>query len=237
VRGDERHHEQVLRRFRFVARVLDAELPRLVRELPGKRQASAVELEERAVPGHHGGRVLGAVGPLSPQVLEHGTRPVVAPRPDEDVREAETGFEAGSAVRARELVCPLGKSNSIAAAAIEANDRERRQRGGRKRIVVESLREVDRSARVLLRGGVSLGEAERQAELLMDGRLQSRLSCSLAKRLTQQRDRAPQVFVLQAGHEDESVGPGWAGRRPPDEIAHEHSRPLDLSRVEMRARS
>lgn len=88
--------------------------------------------------------------------------------------ETERGCDQpiGVAGRDGELVRPLGESRRICLARVEADQGKRRQRSGEEGVVPEPLRQLDRRARVFLRGRDALAEAEVEAEPLMDQRLQ-----------------------------------------------------------------
>ena len=86
---------------------------------------------------------------------------------------------------------------------------------------------------MLLGSGEPFGEADDQAQPLVDRRPQSRQCDRFAERVLEQRDHASEVLRLDLGHQDERLGSLGACRRPRDEIVRQLPCSLDVTRGEM----
>ena len=82
-------------------------------------------------------------------------------------------------------------------------------------------------------GGEPFGEADDQAQLLVDRRPQSRQFDRFAERVLEQRDHASRLLRLDLGHQQERLCSLGAGRRPRDEVARQLPCSLDVARGEM----
>ena len=206
--GDERHRDEDRRRLDFVARVLDAQAPRPLCTLARECVPAGAKLDQREVPECVRGHPFVALAPLHIQALEQRPALLEVDRPDQNVcqREARLDGRLGRVVRGSELVRPLGKLERTRLARVEANEREPGEGRRPEPVVRQLVRELDRGSCVLLGSGEPFGEADDQAQLLVDRPPQSRQCDRFAERVLEQRDHASRLLRLDLSHQDERLG-------------------------------
>ena len=237
VRRDERDREVAVRILVLAAPVQRTELLGTFCVISGEIETTGTELDDGQEPGSLRADPLVALAEAPVELLEEVAGRCELGRPDEDVREAETGVHQPLLVAGGggEGVRLLGQPARVRRSADEAEQCEDRQRAGAKSFVAERLGQLQRSASVHLGSRTPLEEADLDGELQVQELLQLWPRGRLCERLSAKRDARPQVAELGLGQEDERIHAPTAVVVQGVEGPPERPGAIDLARREMRA--
>ena len=221
---DEHERRQVLGRLALLACVESTQDARLRGVRLGSRELTRAQLDEREIPQRVRGVPLVALAPVSIEALEERPRAVELSRPEEDVTEHEVcvGSERRACCVRREPARLLRELERMRLRRIEADQRESRVGSGADRRIPEPVGQLDRGCRMALGDGEPAGEADEQAEALLDQGPGLERRVLLERRLGQKRNRALRCLPLDLGHQQQGFGARCAGHRPGTELSREH---------------